>query len=156
LLQRIFVVLFVIVLTVGTLVVGDKFPFSSVSRFRDPIDHYWQFQVFDPDGRQLPPADFGLHRNYAGLPVGLGSGRVPPESLNRLGAKSNEYPSQLSSEDVETWVQDRFAAAWKKQSNEDESWPFVTVDARLFRRVGQTVDVHEAFRVTIINPAGGL
>ena len=69
---------------------GDLYPFSSSPMFRDRPAAYCTYMVFGPDGVELPPADFGLHRNYDGNPDCVGVGRRPAPSLDRFGLVTGE------------------------------------------------------------------
>jgi hypothetical protein len=62
----------------------ELFPFSLGPMFSDRPQAYCTYRVLGPDGSELPPADFALHRTYDGDPPGFG-GRLPAPSLDRFG-----------------------------------------------------------------------
>jgi hypothetical protein len=60
--------------------------------FEDAPQLYCDYQIQDPQGRTLAPADFEVQRNYWGNPVGLGTGFRPPPTVDRFG----EVPSRTA------------------------------------------------------------
>jgi hypothetical protein len=154
--QRVLVLIFVALVLAIPFWVGDVFPSTTAARFRDPLPSYCQFRVFDPQGRELPPAAFGLQRNFTGLPVGLGAGRLPPASLNRMGMGAvDEATAVPSADEVRAWVQQRWtAAAQQCVADGDPPWSHVEVRVQVFGPVGQRIDVIRAFQVIVFTPAG--
>jgi hypothetical protein len=152
--QRLMVLMFIAVVGVAPFLVGDVFPSTTAARFRDPVASYCQFRVYDPQGRELPPAAFGLQRNFAGLPVGLGAGRIPPESLNSMGTGEREAVVPEPDE-VRRWVDERMPTAWAQLAGEgDAAWSHVEVRVQVYGPVGQKVDLIRAFPVIVFNSAG--
>jgi hypothetical protein len=62
----------------------ELYPFSIAPMFSDAPQCYYEYAVFDPQGRPLPLANFALQRNYWGNPPDLGHGIQPPETLDRF------------------------------------------------------------------------
>lgn len=71
-------------------VFGDLYPFTIAPMFRDRPQVYCTYRVIGEDGRERSARDFELHRNYDGNPVGFGSGRAPPPTLDRFGEAPDE------------------------------------------------------------------
>lgn len=154
--QKLAVFLFVLALLGLPFSAGDVFPSTTAARFRDPIPTCYHFAVFDPAGHELAPNLFSLQRNYAGIPVGEGAGRLPPESLNKLGRSTQnvlEKPQAVTPEEVQLWVAERFLAAWKRAGLDGPAWPYVKVVVTVHRSVGKTVG-SDNWQVVVFNPAG--
>lgn len=158
--QRLFVYLLIVAAVVLPFVGGDVFPSTTAARFRDPVDHYVQFRVFDPAGRELDPAWFGLERQFAGLPVGLGAGYVRRPSLNRLGypptpvAVTSETASavegdsdragvvadeRLSPERIRLRVLSRWQNAQRQAGPPVTPWSHVRVQVSEYRPAGRAL-----------------
>src|SRR3954453_5154684 len=65
------------------LVWGDLYPFTAAPMFRDSPTRYCNYQVFAPDGGDLPQEDWLVQRVYDGNPVGYGVGIQPPAVLEQ-------------------------------------------------------------------------
>ena len=137
--QKIAVLLFVLAVVVVPWSAKDVFPSTTASRFRDPLLSCFEFRVYDPNGRELPPRWFELQRNYAGIPVGEGAGRVPTASLNPLGRAGSAAPVMPSVEEVQQWVGDRFESAWKYTGESGPAWSHVRVVVQVHQPVGSSV-----------------
>ncbi len=77
------------------LVFGELYPFTIAPMFRDNPRHYCEYQIFGPEGRELPLSDFQLQRNYDGNPVGMGAGLKPPATFNQFGQVAGEKSLRL-------------------------------------------------------------
>ncbi|MDP1562592.1 MAG: hypothetical protein Q8M16_14535 [Pirellulaceae bacterium] len=152
--QKIAVLLFVAAAVAVPLAAKDVFPSTSAARFRDPLQSCYQFSVFDPTGKALEPEWFGLHRNYAGIPVGEGTGRNPPESLNPLGTRDAKRQVPTAAE-VQEWVASRFASAWERRGEQGPTWSYVRVVATVYQPVGRSVGA-DSWQVVVFKPAGEL
>jgi hypothetical protein len=156
--QRLFVYLLIVAAVVLPFVGGDVFPSTTAARFRDPVDHYVQFRVFDPAGRELDPAWFGLERQFAGWPIGLGAGYLRRPTLNRLGYPpapilsegqvdaSVEEQSQreevraaepLTPELIRGWVLSRWEGAEWRAGGPETPWTHVRVQVSEYRPAGR-------------------
>jgi len=156
--QRLVVCLLMLVVVGLPFVGGDVFPSTTAARFRDPVDHYVQFRVFDPAGRELDPAWFGLERQFAGLPIGVGAGYLRRPTLNRLGyppvpilsegqmKASVEEKSQreevwaaepLTAELIRQWVLHRWGGAEWRAGRPEAPWAHVRVQVSEYRPAGR-------------------
>jgi hypothetical protein len=72
------------------LLITDLYPFSRAPMFADAPQRFADYTVTGPDKQPLPPADFGLQRNYWGNPLGIGVGYNPPPSADEFGAVASE------------------------------------------------------------------
>lgn len=158
--QRLFVYLLIVAAVLLPFVGGDVFPSTTAARFRDPVDHYVQFRVFDPAGRELDPAWFGLERQFAGLPVGLGAGYVRRPTLNRLGyppgpivlegeadAELKENSNRedvgaaepLTPELIRSCVLHRWRGAEWRAGQPETPWNYVRVQVSEYRPAGRAL-----------------
>jgi hypothetical protein len=151
--QKIAVLLFVVAVVAIPWSAGDVFPSTSASRFRDPLSSCYRFSVFDPNGRELNPSWFGLQRNYAGIPVGEGGGRVPPESLNQVGKRDLPDPPVPTAAEVREWVAERFSLACERAGQPGNAWSHVRVVVTTLRPVGRSIGA-DSWQVVVFNPAG--
>lgn len=152
--QKIAVLLFVAAAVGVPLAAKDVFPSTTAARFRDRLQSCYQFTVFDPAGKALEPEWFGLQRNYAGIPVGEGTGRNPPESLNPLGNRDSNLEVPTAAE-VQEWVANRFASAWERRGEQGPAWPYVRIVVTAYRPVGRSIGA-DAWQVVVFKPAGEL
>jgi hypothetical protein len=67
------------------LLIVDLYPFSRAPMFSDAPKVYCDYHLFDPNGNEFRPLDFGLQRNYWGNPVGEGVGFLPPATVDQFG-----------------------------------------------------------------------
>lgn len=158
--QRLFVCLLMLAVMVLPFIGGDVFPSTTAARFRDPVDHYVQFRVFDPSGRELDPAWFGLERQFAGLPIGLGAGYLRRPTLNRLGYPPVPILSQgqvdaaeaeqsereelraaepLTPELIRGWVLSRWEGAEWRAGRPETPWAHVRVQVSEYRPAGRSL-----------------
>jgi hypothetical protein len=82
--------LFLLANAVVPAVIGDLYPFTSGPMFRDAPTRYCNYRVLGPDGKELKPETFLIHRIYDGNPVGYGVGIKPPAILEEFGAERDE------------------------------------------------------------------
>jgi hypothetical protein len=75
---------------VAPLFVIDLFPFSQAPMFADAPRQCCNYIVYDPHGNELNPLAFGVQRNYWGNPVGIGTGFLPPASVDIFGEVASE------------------------------------------------------------------
>jgi hypothetical protein len=167
--QRLFVCLLMLAVVVLPFIGGDVFPSTTAARFRDPVDHYVQFRVFDPSGRELDPAWFGLERQFAGLPIGLGAGYLRRPTLNRLGYPPVPILSQgqvdasaaeqgereearaaepLTPELIRGWVLSRWEGAEWRAGRRETPWTHVRVQVSEYSPAGRSL-VEERWSVTV-------
>jgi hypothetical protein len=62
----------------------ELYPFTRAPMFEDSPRRYCNFTVHAPDGRVLPPADFGVQRNYQAIPPDKGFGFLPRPTINEM------------------------------------------------------------------------
>ena len=84
------VLLFALASVVLPATYGELYPFTVAPMFRDNPELYCEYQVFGPDGEELPLDSFQLQRNYDGNPVGFGAGLKPPETFDQFGREPTE------------------------------------------------------------------
>jgi len=145
LMQKLFVVLFVLANLILPFVIEEVFPITTAPMFRDNPQVYCDFTVLDPSGTALPLSDFDMQRVYDGNPAGYGSGRLANPSLDRFGISEDPDLTIPSRDEIRLWTQDRLA-----QMN----FPFVTVQVKVIGPVGNAVDVQDSFEVIVLqNPA---
>jgi len=153
--QRIFVSIYVVAILVLPFVVGDIYPSTTMARFREPVAGLCRFTVTDPAGRQLPLSAFDLHRNFNGLPVGLGVGRQPAPSLDRFGQDLSLEALVPTREELRQWMAQRWDQALESLGQTDQPWPYLTVSVQVIGPVGRGIDVRDSFQVVVFNPDGG-
>ncbi len=139
--QKLFVVLFVLANLILPFVVEEIFPITTAPMFRDSPTSYCDFRVIDPEGQELPLADFGLQRNYDGNPIGYGSGRLPADSLDRFGSDDIENIVPHRDEIVE-WVGNYLGKT---------KLDYVTVQVKVVGPVGKRIDVTDSWEIVIPN-----
>jgi hypothetical protein len=91
--ELLLVAAFATAFVVVPLFVTDLFPFSQAPMFADAPRQCCNYTVYLPDGQQSPPdrlKDVGLQRNYWGNPVGVGTGFLPPTSVDVFGEVATE------------------------------------------------------------------
>jgi hypothetical protein len=152
--QKIAVLLFAVATVVVPLIAKDVFPSTSAARFRDPVQSCYQFTVFDPNGRELDPRWFGLHCNFAGIPIGEGAGRKHTASLNSLGIPDAKPPIPTALQ-VEEWVTERFASAWERKGKQGPAWKYVRVVVTVYQPAGRSIGA-DSWQVVVFKPAGEL
>ncbi len=77
--------LFAVALAAVPALCHELYPFSFAPMFSGSPQVYCTYHVRGPGGKELPPADFKLHRVYNANPPGLGVGRAPEFSFDRFG-----------------------------------------------------------------------
>jgi hypothetical protein len=139
--ELLFAGVFCAALVIAPWFVIDLFPFSQAPMFADAPREFCNYIVYDPQGRELPPLAFGVQRNYWGNPVGVGTGFLPPASVDSFG--------EVASEDAVREIVGRHL-------REKTGLPYVEVVQQVLAAVDdEHVGVRQVRRWRIDNPAGG-
>lgn len=122
--ELIAIISFLTINLLGPFVIGEVFPITISPMFRDQPQFYCDYRVTDHEGDEQPLHRFKLHRVYDGNPPGLGVGRVPRETLNRMS-----YRATLV--EIETAVMTAL--------NEHPEIEYVIVEQSVFAQVGNSI-----------------
>ena len=143
-LQKLFVVAFVLASLILPFAVGEIFPVTTAPMFRDQPGKYCDFAVFAPDGTALPLETLGLQRYYDGNPVGYGSGRLPAETLDRFGDDGQVASVVPTRAELREWVSGRMTSL---------EYPYLRVQVRVWGPVGSAIGLlDESFEVIVAQP----
>ncbi|MBX7220202.1 MAG: hypothetical protein K1Y36_09675 [Blastocatellia bacterium] len=116
----------------------DLYPFSIAPMFMISPQKYCAYIVLAPDGTQLPPIAFGVHRNYWGNPVHVGIGIRPVSTIDEFG--------QVADEPVVRQQVERFLRQYPEI-------PFVVIEQQVFGPVdANRVGITQIRRWKIMNP----
>lgn len=146
-LQKLFVVAFVLASLILPFTLGEIFPITTAPMFRDHPGKYCDFAVFAPEGKVLNLETFGLQRYYDGNPVGYGSGRLPAETLDRFGDDEQVEDVVPTRAELRAWVSERMTTL---------EYPYVRVQVRVWGPVGSSIGLlDESYEVIVAKPPSG-